>query len=224
MKKGMTLIEMLVVIAIVMMLAAIILPVLSNAREKARLTSCTNNLRQIYVAWQAYSTDWNGITLPGWQGPPSGGRPNLRTCEDLILPDLGIDMPHPFDEDAPLGAENLFCPSSDIRKLQGPHPTTPTENEVYVTNYCYNGNAMAYDNTSFVSVKRLDKNPDKFIIMSEGRETSRGYFLTQAELNDDDPNCQIDYRHSGSANFLFADGHVQFLGKDEARNLVPDLP
>jgi len=49
-RTGFTLIELLVVIAIISILAAIIFPVFSTAREKARLLTCASNLRQLGLA------------------------------------------------------------------------------------------------------------------------------------------------------------------------------
>src|SRR5215472_17355860 len=54
-----TLIELLVVVAIIAILAAILLPVLSAAQEKARKTYCLNNIKQLALAWVAYTTDNN---------------------------------------------------------------------------------------------------------------------------------------------------------------------
>lgn len=57
-KNGFTMVEILIVIAIIAMLAAMLLPALSSARERARRTTCINNLRQIMAAYEMYADDW----------------------------------------------------------------------------------------------------------------------------------------------------------------------
>jgi prepilin-type N-terminal cleavage/methylation domain-containing protein/prepilin-type processing-associated H-X9-DG protein len=57
MRRGFTLIELLVVIAIIAVLAAILFPVFSAAREKARQATCLSNMRQLVTAWDMYSQD-----------------------------------------------------------------------------------------------------------------------------------------------------------------------
>ena len=58
-KSGFTLIELLVVIAIIAILAAILFPVFARARENARKSSCSSNMKQIGTAFMMYAQDWD---------------------------------------------------------------------------------------------------------------------------------------------------------------------
>ncbi len=103
--KGFTLIELLVVIAIIAILAAILFPVFAKAREKARQTSCANNVRQISTGLAMYSQDydeqlpggmdihWNGTAnsdgVAIWGGYVDALAPYLKNIQIFICPSDG---------------------------------------------------------------------------------------------------------------------------------------
>ena len=64
-RRGFTLVEMLVVIAIIMILAGILMPMLEVAQRKGREAYCTNNLRQIHIGWKAYMINEEYHLPPG---------------------------------------------------------------------------------------------------------------------------------------------------------------
>ena len=89
-KSGFTLIEVLVVVAIIGVLAALLFPVFASAREKARASSCLSNYHQIGIAIQMYAQDSDDKT-PANGGSFSGliedSVPYIRSSAVFICPD-----------------------------------------------------------------------------------------------------------------------------------------
>lgn len=72
-RKGFTLIELLVVVAIIAILASMLLPALSQARERARAAVCMNNLKQIGFAFEMYKLDFQSFYPANWVIPHGSG-------------------------------------------------------------------------------------------------------------------------------------------------------
>src|SRR5579863_4502982 len=85
-RNGFTLIELLVVVVIIAILAALLLPVLTKAKESARKIQCVNNVKQMQLMWITYAQDHNDALVP----PASGVDPvENGTIIPFALPNAG---------------------------------------------------------------------------------------------------------------------------------------
>ncbi|MDE2125918.1 MAG: DUF1559 domain-containing protein [Armatimonadetes bacterium] len=133
-RPGFTLIELLVVIAIIAILAALLFPVFSQARESARQIACISNMRQLGLALSMYSSDYDDVWAPA--ETLGGGGPGLSNVEPWIGYDNN-NAPGGGDADAPAthpdhpGLLDPYIHNPDIKRC----PSMPS---AWQTSYALN--------------------------------------------------------------------------------------
>ncbi len=111
-RSGFTLIELLVVVAIIAILAAILFPVFSHAREKARQTTCLSNHKQIGLGYQQYIQDYDEVFPPADYNTPTPSGIVRINWQNLVEPYIRAGTPGVNIQNAKNDPRSVFvCPS-----------------------------------------------------------------------------------------------------------------
>jgi prepilin-type N-terminal cleavage/methylation domain-containing protein/prepilin-type processing-associated H-X9-DG protein len=216
-RRAFTLIELLVVIAIIAILAALLLPALSKAKQRSWTTSCNSNLHQIGLGMRMFADDNN-------ENYPESGTTIYWGTNDPVGPPAGSGLRSWLEQVFPyVGNTNAYnCPGNVQmeRDLQGPF------------NY-FNGVRAAFIGSSddpaqrhFVPVKSTSiLFPSAFVLSGDtaGIPSSSGdltFDPNDADKDDYTQNCvggaadpsdtEVWQIHSKGQNILFADGHSKW--------------
>ena len=191
-KKAFTLIELLVVIAIIAILAAMLLPALSKAREKARTISCVNNLKSIGT-WQLMYVDTYDGYLSTQAGTADAGQDGNNWAGRLAK-NIAAST-----DNAAGSAINFYCPS---------FPSSPQVGSLFdhitVGIRLYNG--VGTINTKQTEAPTMAAYVHDSALYS-GTTPTRGNYIVFNRLNYQTSGT-IHARHSKKFNSLFIDGHV----------------
>ncbi len=192
MRKGFTLIELLVVIAIIAILAAILFPVFARAREKARQSSCLNNVKQMTLGHMMYAQD-HDERLPASYMPGSPGAYNQW-----------YEVIDPYVKNTQV----LVCPSGGNETAYG---LGYGQNYSYLTynwhvppGYGYGGCPLAKIGRPAETILLADSG--QHLLSSGGWSVGMTYVITWSR----EPNGYFVYlRHNETANVGFCDGHAK---------------
>jgi prepilin-type N-terminal cleavage/methylation domain-containing protein/prepilin-type processing-associated H-X9-DG protein len=230
-RKGFTLVELLVVVAIIAVLAGIIFPVFARARARAESTTCQSNLRQLGAAFQQYLNEFDDQYPNSWRTQRSPyGELNHSWWDVLIYPYVRSDAVFacPANDTPSYSVHQAF----DSRGLKTRRVTYALNNQLLgaaagVDKFQYVGDppdpALASDvddpaSTILLAEKMQDypghtpSQPNQ--PGNQSQEVDVWFQLTEPGITPPDWDTSWGVArslHGLGSNFLFVDGHVKFL-------------
>lgn len=224
-RTGFTLLELLIVVAIIGILAGMIFPAVGYVREKAKTDQCINNLRQWGIALQGYLDEHRGV-FPSYGCEAADMRPNLEdaTAWYNVLPAYFSDDVPALKDCNPVptpgkGIRSPFLCPTDKGGGGGTNSTETISDKAYYSSYTMNSWIDNPANSqSFSKRLRLSQlsqqhqppvTPSAFVVFAETAHGAASGINLSILGNDACRHGRSRPGEPGSINLCFADGHVE---------------